>query len=133
MNRWVVYGPCALSTVSVFSCGTSGIMTEKRPSSELNGTQPLLSAVLLGAGVVLGVLGGRLVCSWALSGKLIPTVIMANAKNLFILDIPSGQDSEPPDYNRRLPRMTQILRPCKLSRHVKSRRDRWPSKCGEVY
>ena len=94
--------------------------------SELNFAQPLLSTVLLGAGVVLGmlggrlgvlagrlgVLGGRLVCSWALSGKLIPAVIMANAKNLFILDIPSGQDLRPPDYNRRLLRMTQILRPC---------------------
>jgi len=42
-----------------------------------------------GAGVVLGVLGGRFECSWALSGKLIPTVIMASAKNLFIFDIPS--------------------------------------------
>jgi hypothetical protein len=30
------------------------------------------------------------VCSWALSEKLIPTVIMANAKNLFIIDVPSG-------------------------------------------
>src|SRR5829696_6265896 len=96
MNRCVVYGPCAVSFVSVLSSGISGISTEKRPSSEAKCAQPLLSAGVTRAGVLagvlggrLGVLGGRLVCSWALSGKLIPTVIMANAKNLFILDIPS--------------------------------------------
>jgi hypothetical protein len=58
-----VYGPCELSTVSVFSGGISGISTEKRPFSEVNFTQLPLSVVLLGAGVLLGVLGGRLECS----------------------------------------------------------------------
>src|SRR5574338_585899 len=87
MNRWVVYGPCALSTVSVLSSGISGIRTEKRPKGEVNFTQPPLSGVLTGAGVLLGVLGGRLLCSWALSVKLIPTVIMAIAKNVFIYSI----------------------------------------------
>jgi len=67
---------------------------------------------------VLGVLGGRFECSWALSGKLIPTVIMASAKNLFIFDIPSVRTLRTADYNRRSLRMTQILRPCKLSSHV---------------
>jgi hypothetical protein len=38
------------------------------------------------------VLDGRLLCSWALSVKLIPNVIMATAKNLFILNIPSRND-----------------------------------------
>src|ERR1044072_525213 len=96
MNRCVVYGPLALSVVSVFSSGISGIRTEKRPFGEENCAQPPLSVFLLGAGVLLGVrrgalgvLGGRLECSWALSGKLIPKVIMASAKTLFIFDIPS--------------------------------------------
>ena len=83
--------------MSVFSVGISGIRTEKRPVSEANLAQPLLSELLLGAGVllgvlgVLGVLGGR-ECSWARTEKLIPTVIMAKAKNLFILNIPSRND-----------------------------------------
>lgn len=50
--------------------------------------------VLLGVvlGVLLGVLlGGRLVCSCATRERLNARVIMAAAKNRFILDIPSGQ------------------------------------------
>jgi hypothetical protein len=38
------------------------------------------------AGGLLGVVDGRLECSWALSEKLIAAVIMAKAKNLFIID-----------------------------------------------
>src|SRR6185369_6086303 len=119
MNRWVVYGPCALSTVSDLSCGVSGMSTEKCPSGEVNFTQPLLSGRLAGAGVLLGVLDGRLLgvldgrllCSWALSVKLIPIVIMATAKNLFILDIPSRNGLfGSADYNHRSPRMTELLK-----------------------
>jgi hypothetical protein len=52
----------------------------------MNFTQPLLSTMLVGGGVLLGVLlGGRLVCSWALDERLNPRVIMTTAKNLFIL------------------------------------------------
>src|SRR6185436_9715831 len=101
MNRCVVYGPCALSVVSVFSCGISGISTEKRPVSEENWAQPPVSGTLgvVRAGGLLGVVDGRPECSWALSGKLIPTVIMAKAKNLFIIDIPSRSLDRPADYN----------------------------------
>src|SRR3954453_21544177 len=84
MNRCVVYGPCSLSTVSLLSCGISGISTEKCPSGEVNFTQPLVAGVLAGAGVLVGVLDGRPLCSWALSVKQIAVVIMASAKNLFI-------------------------------------------------
>jgi len=42
-------------------------------------------------GVLLGVLGGRLLCSCALRERLKARVIMAVAENLFMLDIPSGR------------------------------------------
>jgi hypothetical protein len=74
----------------------------------VNLTHPLASGTFVAGavlfGVLLGVLGGRLVCSCALREKLKARVIMAVAKNLFILDIPSGQIdfSRPGDYNPRL-------------------------------
>jgi hypothetical protein len=74
----------------------------------VNFTHPLASGTLVvGAvllGVLLGVLGGRRVCSCALREKLKTSVIMAIVKNLFILGIPSGRIdiSRPGDYNPRL-------------------------------
>ena len=74
----------------------------------MNFTHPLASGTFAAGGVLLGVLGGvlggRLVCSCALRERLKARVIMAVAKNLFILDIPSGRIDflRPGDYNPRL-------------------------------
>ena len=89
-----MYGPCALCVVSVLSSGITGINTEKRPSSELNFTQPLESVAVMGGGVLLGVAGrgvlvGRGLCSWALREKLNAIVVISIAKNFFMLDVPS--------------------------------------------
>jgi hypothetical protein len=54
------------------------------PASDVNLAQPLLSVAFTGGGVALGVLGGRLVCSWALTEKLNPRATMAIAKILVI-------------------------------------------------
>jgi hypothetical protein len=74
----------------------------------VNLTHPLASVAGTDGGVLLGVLGGvlggRFVCSCALREKLKTSVIMAVAKNLFILDIPSGRIDilRPGDYNPRI-------------------------------